>query len=149
MKSTKSVRVSVKSCKKQAHKFNICDCQSSIDRDFLKQNLSLRRFFDILTNNYALQEFYTFWFIWIFFSIFLFFSIFTRELNFRSTHNAFGCCEKLLVVDEKRHGLKNEKLSDERILVSGAEATRDYNLFNFAKITLYQVWHYLNFLQQF
>ncbi|VDN59873.1 unnamed protein product [Dracunculus medinensis] len=98
MENTNLVRVSIKPCTEYAHSFNIRDYQTSIDRDLSKQDRSLRQFFEILTNNYALQ----------------------RVLNFRNTHYAFGC-GKLFIVDGKKYGLRSERLSDGRILISGAD----------------------------
>lgn len=58
MENTNLVRVSIKPCTEYAHSFNIRDYQTSIDRDLSKQDRSLRQFFEILTNNYALQRYF-------------------------------------------------------------------------------------------
>uniref|UniRef100_A0A915PLY5 Piwi domain-containing protein n=1 Tax=Setaria digitata TaxID=48799 RepID=A0A915PLY5_9BILA len=87
------VFIEITPCAESAHTFNIIDYRDSITNDLARQDRSFRQFFEILTNNSALQK---------------------------GTHYAFGC-GKLFLVDGKKYKLNEQTLSESRTLVVGVD----------------------------
>ncbi|KAK6108755.1 Piwi domain family protein [Brugia pahangi] len=87
------VIVEITPCAENSHTFNVIDYCDSVTNDLARQNRSFRQFFEILTNNSALQK---------------------------GTHYAFGC-GKLFLVDGKKYKLGEQPLSESRTLITGVE----------------------------
>ncbi|VDM97120.1 unnamed protein product [Thelazia callipaeda] len=87
------VTIEISPCTENAHTFNVSDYRSSVSNDLARQDRSFRQFFEILTNNNALQK---------------------------GTHYAFGC-GKLFLVNGKKFNLNDQPLNEGRTLISGVE----------------------------
>ncbi|OZC07590.1 hypothetical protein X798_05385 [Onchocerca flexuosa] len=87
------VFIEITPCAENAHTFNVVDYRDSVTNDLARQDRSFRQFFEILTNNSALQK---------------------------GTHYAFGC-GKLFLVDGKKYKLEQQPLSESRTLITGVD----------------------------
>ncbi|KAL3985659.1 Piwi domain family protein [Acanthocheilonema viteae] len=87
------VFIEITPCAESAHTFNVNDYRDSVTNDLARQDHSFRQFFEILTNNSALQK---------------------------GTHYAFGC-GKLFLVDGKKYKLEKRSLSESRTLATGVD----------------------------
>ncbi|EJW86067.1 piwi domain-containing protein, partial [Wuchereria bancrofti] len=87
------VIIEITPCAENAHTFNVIDYRDSVTNDLARQDRSFRQFFEILTNNSALQK---------------------------GTHYAFGC-GKLFLVDGKKYKLEEQPLSEGRTLITGVD----------------------------
>ncbi|VDK76322.1 unnamed protein product [Litomosoides sigmodontis] len=85
------VFIEITPCAESAHMFNVKDYCNSVMNDLARKDHSFKQFFEILTNNSALQK---------------------------GTHYAFGC-GKLFLVDGKKYKLEQQSLGESRTLVSG------------------------------
>ncbi|MCP9264561.1 Worm-specific Argonaute WAGO-new2 [Dirofilaria immitis] len=87
------VFIEITPCAENAHTFNVIDYRDSVTNDLTHQDRSFRQFFEILTNNSALQK---------------------------GTHYAFGC-GKLFLVDGKKYKLEQQSLNESRTLITGID----------------------------
>ncbi|VDK89144.1 unnamed protein product, partial [Onchocerca ochengi] len=88
-----NVFIEITPCAENAHTFNVVGYRDSVTNDLARQDRSFRQFFEILTNNSALQK---------------------------GTHYAFGC-GRLFLVDGKKYKLEQQSLSESRTLITGVD----------------------------